>query len=161
MTTVVLAWPLKRSAIARLQQYADQKIPAPASVAAIVGAQVATTFPADPDRQCVYAASVTSTRRLASGEGTLSVETVRLEIRVRVYVPGEGDADIGDVDTAVGNLCQAVASALIDYEPVVDKTMGTLQLYQIVQWPTAVTPYPEPSATGMASVYFQADVITT
>lgn len=161
MPTILMAWPLKRSAIARLKAYADGTYPAPPNITPLVGVQVGFVLPANPDRVCVYGTPVNSTRRYATEERGLSVESVRMEIRVRVYQPGEADEDIGDVDTLTGQLCQAVASALIDYEPVVDQTMGTMTVAQVIQWPTAVTPFPEPSVTGLASVLFQADVITT
>jgi hypothetical protein len=162
MPIVIMAFPLKRSMIARLSGISDGTIPPPTpSAAALVGVQVGTVLPADTDRLIVYGTPVRSTRRQTTAENVTSVESVTVEIRIRVYQPGEQDEDVGDVDQLTGQLVQAVASGLMDGHPIVLPGLGNLNLAGITQWPTAITPYPEPSATGLASLFFVADLVTT
>ena len=162
MPTVIMAFPLKRSMIARLSGISDGSIPLPSPTCApLVGVQVGTVLPADTDRIVVYGTPVRSTRRQITAENTNATESVTVEIRVRVFQPGEQDEDVGDVDLLTGQLVQAIASAVMDGDPIVYPGMGNINLAAITQWPTAIAPYPEPSATGLASLFFTADLVTT
>jgi hypothetical protein len=167
--TVVMAWPLKRSAFARLAQIAAGERPAPLGAEALVSAplrpvQVELFLPAEPDRICVFGTPLSFSRREFTGEsgrGTLpglmavgQVESVRLEVRVRVYEPGE---DFESVDRTVGDVCSAVASAVLS-EPLFEQ--GRIYLSGGSQDPTAMAPAPEPSVTGNALIVFTAEVIT-
>jgi hypothetical protein len=161
VATRVLAWPLKRSAIARLQMYADQTIPAPDALLPLVGVQVSPIFPANPDRVVVYGTPIISNRVLSTAEHTTSTEQVLLELVCRVFQPGDADVDAIDVDRTLGYLVEAVAAALLDFEPIVDRQFGTISLSRVQQALTAVVSNPEPSVTASASIMFTADMVTT
>lgn len=160
--TTILAFALKRSVMARLQAINTGSIPPPAGAEMLAssGVQVNPILPAEPDRICVYGTPVRSTRQITTAERTTCTESVACEIRIRVYQPGEADEDVGDVDLLTSQLCNAVAKAVIDGDPLVDRSLGDLYLYEVLQWPTAVTPHPEPSVTGLASLVFQAELMT-
>lgn len=161
--TQILAWALKRSAFARLQQIVEGTIPPPPGTELLTasGVQAEVILPASPDRICVYGTPIRSTRRQATAENTNSIESVTLEIRLRIYQPGEQDEDVGDVDRLTEGMCNAVATALIDGHPIVDQRFGNLNLSTVTQWPTAVTPMPEAYVMGLASIIFAADLVTT
>jgi hypothetical protein len=164
-----MAWPLKRSAFARLGLIANGT-QAPVSGAELLVSstarpvQVSPFLPAEPDRICVFGTPLSASRREASGESpryfggvmvsAVQVEVVRLEVRVRVYEPGE---DVEGVDRTLGDMCSAVATALLS-QPLMDQ--GRLYLSGITQDPTALAPAPEPSVTGNASLVFTAEVVT-
>lgn len=167
--TAVMAWPLKRSAFARLKLIAAGTQPPPQGAELLVSSvdrpvQVEQFLPAEPDRICVFGAPLSASRREASGESPryagnvmvsgLQIETVRLEIRVRVYEPGE---DVDGVDRTLGDMCSAVATAILS-SPLIEQ--GRLYLSGVTQDPTALAPPPEPSVTGNGSLTFTAEVIT-
>lgn len=158
--TQLLLFALKRVALARLQavQSGDTVI---AGTDALLGpdVQIAPIMPADPDRIVVYFAPIRSTRAQKTAENGVVFESIPLEIRVRVYSPGEDDEDASSVEKTLDDMCNAVARALLDGAPLA--SMGNLNLANVSQWPSAVTPAPEPSITGLASVYLQADLVTS
>jgi hypothetical protein len=159
--TIILAWPLKRSAIARLQAIAAGTQPPPAGAELLVSAppghpvQVEYVLPAEPDRICVFGTPLSSSRREGTAEQAgFQIEMVRLEIRVRVYDPGE---DLDQVDKTLGDMCTAVATAITSV-PLAG--MGRIFLSGVSQDPTAIAPSPEPSVTGNASLTFTAELVT-
>jgi hypothetical protein len=168
--TVVMAWPLKRSAFARLAKISNGTKPCPPGAEALVSVppdrpvEVALYLPAEPDRICVFGTPLSFSRREITGEsaqgsmpGLVSVgqvEMIRLEVRVRVYEPGE---DFESVDRTLGDVCSAVVTAILS-EPLVGQ--GRLYLSGGTQDPTALAPSPEPSVTGNALLVFTAEVIT-
>lgn len=158
--TSLLLFTLKRVALARLQavqtgtaviEGTDALLPA--------DVQIAPILPASPDRVAVYFAPVRSQRVQRTAENGVVVETVPLEIRVRVYEPGQDDEDIaGTVEQTLDDVCNAVARALLDGPKL---GVGNFNLSNVTQWPTALQSTPEPGATGMASVYITADLMTS
>lgn len=167
--TVVMAWPLKRSAFAYLEKIAGGDTPPPPGAELLVSTadrpvQVARYLPGEPDRICVFGTPLSASRREFTGESATGswanivaagqVESVRLEIRVRVYEPGE---DFDSVDKTLGDTCSAVASAILA-APLL--AQGRIYLSGVSQDPTALAPSPEPSVTGNASIVFTAEVIT-
>src|SRR3970040_2200834 len=99
-----MAWPLKRSAFARLANIAGGISAPPIGAELLVSStdrpvQVSPYLPAEPDRICIFGTPLSASRReitAESGRGawgnlvaTGQVETVRLEVRVRVYDTGE------------------------------------------------------------------------
>jgi hypothetical protein len=168
--SVVMAWPLKRSAFARLSAIAGGTSPPPMGAEGLVShppdrvVEVSQYLPAEPERICVFGTPLSASRRESSGESPryagniivsgVQVETVRLEVRVRVYEPGE---DFDSVDRTLGDMCSAVATALLS-SPLFEQ--GRMYLSGISQDPTALAPAPEPSVTGNASLVFTAEVIT-
>jgi hypothetical protein len=168
--TVIMAWPLKRSAFARMQKIAAGTVPAPGGAELLVSTtdrpvQVELYLPAEPDRICVFGTPLSASRREFTGETARGawannmiavgqVETVRLEVRVRVYEPGE---DFESVDKTLGDMCSAVATAVLT-APLFEQ--GRIYLSGVSQDPTALAPSPEPSVTGNASLVFTAEVIT-
>jgi hypothetical protein len=167
---LIVAWPLKRSVIARLQSYASGVTPVPPGAEllasgdpAFSSVQVSMVIPAEPDRLSVFGAPLRLSRLDRTAEvnqgfapARVVIESVVLELRCRVHQPGE---DTEGVDRMLGNLVQAVAIAVLNGEPFF--TQGSITLTSITQDPTAVAPNPEPSVTGFASLVFTADVVTT
>lgn len=164
----VLAWPLKRSVFARLAKIADGTAAPPAGAEALVSTPerpvgVSLFLPAEPERICVYGTPLSFSRREASGDtarpGIASVqfEIVRLEVRVRVYEPGE---DFEPVDKTVGDMCSAVASAVLGTGDLLPPNSGRVYLSGGTQDPTAMAGAPEPSVTGNALVVFTAELVT-
>jgi hypothetical protein len=166
---VVMAWPLKRSAFARLAKIADGSASPPMGAEGLVSTadrpiEVSLFLPAEPDRICVFGTPLASSRREATGESSryaantivtaVQVETVRLEIRIRVYEPGE---DVASVDQTLGDMCSAVATAILSSQLV---EQGRIYLSGVTQDPTALAPSPEPSVTGNASLVFTAELVT-
>jgi hypothetical protein len=166
---VVMAWPLKRSAFSRLAKVANGTASVPMGAELLVSSadrpvQVELFLPAEPDRICVFGTPLSASRRESSGESpryagnvmvsAIQVETIRLEVRVRVFEPGE---DFDSVDKTLGDMCSAVATALLS-APLMEQ--GRMYLSGITQDPTAIAPTPEPSVTGNASLVFTAEVIT-
>lgn len=166
--TVVLAWPLKRSAFSRLAQIADgRKTPYPGTEGLVSTTerpvQVSLFLPAEPDRICVFGTPLSFSRREITGESAQGnwpggiavgvVEVVRLEVRVRVYEPGE---DFDAVDRTLGDVCSAVTTAVLA-EPLVHQ--GRIFLSGGTQDPTAMAPSPEPSVTGNAVMVFTAELV--
>lgn len=164
-----MAWPLKRSAFARLAAIAAGGQAPPIGAELLVSTtarpvQVSAYLPAEPDRICVFGTPLSASRREFTGESgrgawnnivaTGQIETVRLEVRVRVYEPGE---DFDSVDKTLGDMCSAVASAILG-SPLFEQ--GRIYLSGVTQDPTALAPVPEPSVTGNASLTFTAEVIT-
>jgi hypothetical protein len=162
--TVILAFALKRSVMARLQQINRLTIPAPAGTEALTGdgVQVNPILPANPDRICVYGTPVRSTREYSTAERVTVTEQVTCEIRVRVYRPGQDDDDdVSDIDLALGQQINAVAVAILDGNPIVLPSMGALNLSEVLQWPTALSSTPEPAVMGLASIIFTAELVSS
>jgi hypothetical protein len=167
--TVILAWALKRSAVARLQGIASGFLPCPAGAEALLGddVQVSYMLPAEPDRVCVHGTPVRSSRLRATEERSVTTETVTLELRIRVYQPG-GDTDdpddssmMMDVALTTSRIANAVAVALLDGDPLTPRNLGSLDLTEAFEWPTAVMGHPEPAALGLSSLIFQAGLVTS
>lgn len=158
--TQLLLFVLKRVALARLLavQSGDTVISGTDALLA-PDVQIAPIMPADPDRVAIYFAPIRSTRVQRTAENNVVTESIPIEIRVRVYSPGEDDEDAAAVELTLDAVCNAVARALLDGEPLA--AMGNLNIVNVNQWPTAITPVPEPSITGLASVYLQADLVTS
>lgn len=176
MSALMVAWPLKRSVLARLAGIAAGTTAPPAGAeliatgdSAFSTVQVSNFLPAEPDRMCVYGGPVRATRTALTAEvntpvgptvaiapGGAVLESVVLELRCRVFTPGE---DIDTVDQLLGRLAQAVATAVVDGPAFF--AQGAMSLTAYVQDLTAVAPNPEPSVTGMVSLAFTADVVTT
>lgn len=164
--TLIAAWPLKRSIIARLAAHAAGTNPPPPGAELLAtgdpaysAVQVGTMLPAEPDRLCVFGAPLRLSRSEMTAEvnrqgGGLVDETVIVEIRVRVFQPGE---DVDGVDRMLGDLVQAVAVAVLNGAPFIGQ--GRIGLSSITQDPTAYVPNPEPSLTAYASMIFSADVV--
>jgi hypothetical protein len=167
--STVMSWPLKRSAFGRLARISAGMDPPPYGAELLVSTadrpvEVSLFLPAEPERICVFGTPLSFSRREASGESAqwagntiisgIEVETVRLEVRVRVYEPGE---DFDSVDRTLGDMCSAVVSALKS-APLADRT--NLYLSGGSQDPTAMAPAPEPSVTGNAVLVFTGEVIT-
>jgi hypothetical protein len=171
---VIIAWPLKRSALARLAAFADGTKPIPHGLEVLLAPLVSTSdvpvevsyaIPDEPDRVCVYGTPLRASRaeRTAeagggyatnSGMQAVVAETVTLELRARVYEPGD---NIEGVDRLLGDVCQAVATALT-YERLF--AQGAMALTSVTQDPTAVSPSPDPYVIGNALLTFTAQVVT-
>lgn len=157
--TNVLLFVMKRVALARL-------LAVQAGTTLIDGTdallqpdvQIAPIMPADPDRVAVYFAPGRSVRRQTTAENLTSVESITLEIRCRVYAPGEDDEDAAAVEQTLGDVVNAVARSLMDGQPL---GYGNLNIANVTQWPTAVVPVPEPGIIGLASLYLLADLVTS
>jgi hypothetical protein len=148
----ILAWALKRSAIARLRMYAAEEYP---DAEALVGVQVEYFLPAEPADDCVFANPVRMTRTSTVAERhTVYREVVPLEIRVRCRQSGE---DVEAVERRVGDLASAVATALTQ-APLIGQ--GSFELTSMTADPTAVAPAPEPSVTSNVSLIFTAQIVT-
>jgi hypothetical protein len=157
--TRVLLFMFKRVALARLQAVQAGTVLIDGTDALLASdVQISPIMPADPDRIAVYFAPVRSVRRQTTAENVTAVESVTLEIRCRVYSPGEDDEDASTVETALDDVVNAVACALMDGQPL---GMGNVNVSNIIQWPTAVQAVPEPGITGTASVILTADLMTT
>jgi hypothetical protein len=168
---LIIAWPLKRSVIARLRAIATgAKVPPPGAELLASGhpefcvpTQVEYFLPSEPDRLCVYGTAIRSARRDVTADRTVSfptasvvglqVETVTLELRVRVFSPGE---DVEAVDAVTGQLCQAVATVVTGTSFF---EQGTIGLTSIIQDPAVIAPNPEPSVISNVSLVFTAEVI--
>jgi hypothetical protein len=167
VTPLIIAWPLKRSILARLRSHADGVTPPPPGAELLAtgdaefdgAVQVEHALPAEPSRLCVYGAPLRLARSARTAEvgygGGALVEAATVELRVRVYAPGE---DIEGVDRMLGDLVQAVAVAVVSGNRFFDQ--GAIDLTAVVQDPTAVAGSPEPSVTAYASMTFLAEVIT-
>lgn len=152
---------LKRSALARLKAVASGAVIITGTGALTADdVQVEAILPADPDRVAIYFAPIRSTRVQRTAENGVVVEQIPLEIRVRVYEPGTDDDDVATVELTLDSVVNAVARALMDGQPLIAPGMGNLNIANVAQWPTALQATPEPGATGMASVYLQADLVT-
>jgi hypothetical protein len=149
---VILAWALKRSAVARLRQAAAAET---VGAEAMLGVQVEYAIPAEPMDECVFGTPVRSTRASMVAERlTVYREVVPLEIRVRVHSSGE---DVEGVERRLGDLASAVASALTD-APLFGQ--GGFDLTSVAADPTALAPAPEPSVTANVSLIFTAQIAT-
>lgn len=171
--TIVWAWPVKRAMFARLRNIASgDAAPYPGSELLVADGdthpvQVELFLPANPDRVCVFGTPVSFSRRELTGESnqgglaqaiaTVQDEQVRIEVRIRVYEPGD---DFDSVDRMLGDMCSAVATAVLA-EAFTENGRIRLYLAGGTQDPTAMAPPPEPSVIGNASLTFIAEVITT
>jgi hypothetical protein len=157
--TRVLLFLFKRVALARLQAVQAGTVLIDGTAALLEDdVQIAPIMPADPDRVAVYFAPVRSTRRQTTAENVTAVESVILEIRCRVYSPGEDDDDATAVETTLDAVINAVACALMDGQPL---GIGNVNISNVTQWPTAVQATPEPGMTGTASIIVSADLVTS
>jgi hypothetical protein len=171
---VILSWALKRAAISRMSNLASGNLSpwygtelfATGHPEFTAPVQVAYFLPGEPDRLCVYGTSVRASRRQATAEGSgvyptgqvngLYVETSTLELRVRCSSPGE---DVEAVDLITSQLCQAVASAMMDGPALFQS--GTINLTAINQDPTTIAPLPEPNVITNVSLVFTVEAITS
>lgn len=159
MQVALLAWPIKRLALATLAEVADGSTPPPSGAAPLVATvarpvQVAHFLPTNPERVCVYGTPIRATaRELTAEDPSVTGQTALIEIRVRIYEPGE---DIEGVDQALGEMCTAVASVLLS-APLFPA--GRIWLSAMAQEPQEFTPNPEPSVTGVASLVFSAEAL--
>ncbi len=168
--TVVWAWPVKRAVFARLEKISSgEKPPYPGSELLVAdgddhAVQVALFLPAEPDRICIYGTPLSFSRRIISGDGrqgdvpqsiaVVQTEQSRIEVRVRVYEPGE---DFDSVDRMLGDVCSAVATAVLaeDFGQRI-----TVSLVGGIQDPTAMYPGPEPTVIGNAALTFTVEAVT-
>jgi hypothetical protein len=159
MPTIILAWPIKRLAIARLAAYADGSEPVPPGAEGLVSTpdrpvQVESSVPAEPDRISIYAGPLRSTFDELTAEAPDMVsETATVEIRVRVFEPGD---DVAGLDQLLGEMCQAVTTGLL-WKPLDPHVR--LWLSQLRQDTPTLVPAPEPSAVQSASLFFPAEVV--
>ncbi len=159
MTTSIMSWPLKRVAIARLRGIADGTLPPLPNTTALVSTDarpvdVLYFLTAEPARACVYGMPVRSAAREITAEYPTEItQTFTLELRARIFDPGE---DREGVDTALGNLCDAVVAALL-YAPTPLWASGRVWLTSVVAAPQDVAGLPEPSVTAEASMLFSAE----
>jgi hypothetical protein len=155
----IIAWPLKRVALARLTAYADGSEVPPAGAEPLVSTnlrrvEIAHTLPAEPDRICVYGMPVRATFAEVTAEdpGTFR-DTSQFELRVRVFEPGE---DAIAVDQTLGDMCDAVVTALLD-TPLTG--LGRTYLAAMAQDLPELKGHPDPSITWVASLVFRTEVI--
>lgn len=159
MKVTLLAWPIKRLAIASLAAIADGTDPPPVGAEPLVSAagrpvEVSHFLPANPERVCVYGTPVRIVAREATAEDpSVTGQVALIELRVRIYEPGE---DQSGVDQQLGDMCTAVATALLS-APVFEG--GRIWLSAIAQDPQELSPNPEPSVTAVASLVFSAEAI--
>jgi hypothetical protein len=160
MDVALLAWPIKRLAVARLTAYANGTETPPAGVAPLVSTpsrpvQVSHFFPTGgPERVCIYGVPLraVATEQTAEDPSVIG-QTAIIEFRVRVYEPGE---DVTGVDWQLGDLCTAVATALLE-EPLFPA--GRIWLSAVAQEPQELTPNPDPSVTAVAALVFSAEAL--
>jgi hypothetical protein len=160
--TQLLVFVLKRVALARLLAVQDGTVQITGTDALLAtDVQIAPIMPANPDRVAVYFAPIRSDREQQTAEpvNTVVKETIVLEIRVRVYSPGEDDEDAATVELTLDAACNAVARALMDGSPLY--ALGSMNVSGVTQWPTAVQAAPDPGITGTASVIFTVELMTS
>jgi|SRR3954447_15681105 hypothetical protein len=159
MATIILAWPIKRLAIARLQSYAYGGEPPPPGAEGLVSTrdrpvQVEPMAPPEPDRIAIYGGPLRSQFDEMTAESPdMLVETTTVEIKVRVFDPGD---DVAGLDQLCGDTCQAVVTGLI-WKPLDPHVR--LWLAQMRQDPGSYMPTPEPSVVLSASLFFTAQVV--
>jgi hypothetical protein len=134
--TTLLAWAAKRAVMARLQAWSDVAT----STDPLYQVQIGYTLPPEPDRVCVYGGRVRSVRAQATGEhGVMFREDVTVEVRVRVFAPGD---DTDAAERVAEGIAQRIATA-VSAEPRI--TVGTVAVVAMDADPTVVVPDPEPS----------------
>lgn len=159
MNVLVAAWPIKRLALARLAGIADGSLVPPDGSTALVATpsrpvQVSHFQPTNPERISVYGMPLRATaRELTAEDPSMTGQIAFIEIRVRVFDPGEDQ--IG-VDQQLGDMLSAVATALLE-EPVFEA--GRLWLSATSQEAQDLSPNPDPSVTGVASLVFAAEAV--
>jgi hypothetical protein len=159
MAATILGWPLKRVAIARLQSYANGSTPPPAGAELLVSSpdrpvQVEHMAPAEPDRISIYGGPLRATFREITGERPdMVAETSQVEIKVRVYEPGD---DVTGIDILLGDMCQAVTTALL-LPPLAPQVR--VWLASMVQDGGSYLPTPEPSMVASASLFFTGEAV--
>jgi len=169
--TVVWAWPVKRAVFARLAKIAAGEMPPYPGSELLVATgeshpvEVSLFLPAEPDRVCIFGTPLSFSRREIGGESrqghtpqsvaAIQDEVARIEVRIRVYEPGE---DFDAVDRLLGDMCSAVATAVLAAD-FGERTR--MSLVGGTQDPTAMFPAPEPSVVGNASLTFNAEVVTS
>lgn len=129
----LLTWAAKRTIIARLQAVqalAESGDP-------LADAQIVYALPDEPDRVCVYGGRARSTRRQVSAErNALHEEIVVVEVRVRVFEPGDDQQSTEAVAEAVAQRVSQVVAGI--------EAMGTVGVTATDQDPTVVSPDPDP-----------------
>jgi len=167
--TLVWAWPLKRAVFARLAKVSTGELSYPGAEALLsvppdYPVQVELALPREPDRVCVYGTPVSFSRRESSGESaqgdfvqsvaSVQVEVDRIEVRVRVYEPGD---DFESVNRTLGNVCSAVTTAIQS-----ERFGERMRIYLAggTEDPMAMHPAPEPYVVANAILAFTAEVVT-
>lgn len=159
MDVALLAWPIKRLAIARLTAYANGTEIPPDGAAPLVSTpsrpvQVTHFEPTNPERVAVYGMPLRSSATEATAEDpSVTNQTAIIEIRVRIFEPGE---DQPGVDQQIGDLCTAIATALLEESLF---PAGRIWLSATAQEPQIVTPNPDPSVTAVAALVFSAQAL--
>jgi hypothetical protein len=149
----LIAWAAKRSVVARIKAWADQAVQGDA----LYGVEVHYALPPNPDRVCVYAGRVRSSRTQASGEhAVLFREDVALDVRVRVQEPG---GDVESAERAAEGICAAVASA-VSAEPRIVGSGGSVAVAATDQDPTIVAPDPDSTVTVNAVLTVSLSLMT-
>jgi hypothetical protein len=155
----ILAWPLKRVILSHINGIVTgQTVPPPGTEPLVWTrerpVEVAHFEPPEPDRICVYGTPLRGTVREVTAEYTgLGTEGPAVELRVRIHEPGE---DVIGVDTQLGQVLDAVVSAVLD-QPLLPG--GRLWLAAYAQNPPALTPTPSPAVTITAGLVFRAEVV--
>ncbi len=155
----ILAWPLKRVILSRLNDIATGQVAPPPGTEPLVWTrerpvQVEHFEPPEPDRICVYGMPLRGSLREVTAEYTgLGTEGPAVELRVRIHEPGE---DVVGVDILLGQVLDAVVSAVLD-APLLQS--GRLWLGAYAQDRPALTPTPSPAVTMTAGVVFRAEVV--
>ena len=107
---------------------------------ALYGVQVAYALPDAPDRLIVYGSRARSVRQQVSAEhGVLYREDIVVDVRIRVYQPGD---DAEDAERTAEQIAQRV-SAAVSAEPRLVR--GTVGVTATDADPTVTVPDPDPS----------------
>lgn len=155
----IIAWPLKRLAVARLKAIADGTEPPPTGAELLLSTaarpvEVAFSLPSEPERVSVYGIPLRSAFDELTAESPSTFgEVALIGFRVRVFEPGEDEMS---VDQQLGDMCTAVVTALLTV-PLAATIRVWLTAMQ--QDPTVLTPGPEPSVAGAASLIFSAQAV--
>lgn len=159
MNVALLAWPIKRLALARLTGIADGSLAAPTGAESLIATptrpvQVSHFQPTSPERISVYGMPLrAAVREITAEDSSVTGQIAFIEVRVRVFEPGE---DQTGVDQQLGDLLSAVATALLE-EPVFEA--GRLWLSASSQEAQDLSPNPDPSVTGIGSLVFAAEAM--
>jgi hypothetical protein len=156
---VILAWPMKRLAFARLLAYSDGTEPPPPGAELLVATverpvQVSFSEPAEMERIVVYATPTRSVfREVTAEDSSVLSETAAVDFRVRIYEPGEYETD---ADQKLGDMCSAVATALAT-TPLGGLTR--LWLATVTQDPPVRAGAPEPGLVMSATLSFRGEAV--
>lgn len=158
---VILGWPLKRVIIARLKDIADGTTAPPAGAELLVATPdkpvlVSHMVPPEPDRITVYGSPLRATFDEVTAESPTQVtETSQIELKVRVYDPGDDEPGLSIV---LADICQAVTAAVLAVAPTILPS-GRIWLAQIRQDASTLAPGPQPSIVESASLFFRAEAV--